>query len=224
MNHPDPSAPDEPLSSRVRTATRLEHEAAERTALMARLVAGTLPRAAFVDYTVQLHFLYEALEDTVAAVRGHGTEAARQVQPLLDPALDRRAALAADLHDLIGPRWTSVARPAPATAAYAEHLRALADAWPGLVLAHHYTRYLGDLSGGRAIGQIAARTYGLGPGTGLSFYDFAGVPHPKTYKDAYRARLDALPWDRATQDLMLAEVARAYTFNQKLIEGVDHVA
>ncbi len=69
--------------------------------------------------------------------------------------------------------------------------RTAAAEWGGLYVAHHYTRYLGDLSGGQAIGRILDRDFDLG-GRGISFYSFESVPKPKPYKDAYRARLDAL--------------------------------
>ena len=45
------------------------------------------------------------------------------------------------------------------------------------LIAHAYVRYLGDLSGGRIVGRILARSPGLGP-EALSFYDFPGIADP----------------------------------------------
>lgn len=83
-------------------------------------------------------------------------------------------------------------------------------------MAHHYTRYLGDLSGGQAIGRILARTYELEGLDGIGFYDFPEIAKPKVYKDGYRARLDALPLDEAEHQFVLAEVQRVFGFNGAL--------
>ena len=87
--------------------------------------------------------------------------------------------------------------------------------------AHHYTRYLGDLSGGQVIGRLLGRTYDLPAGSaGLAFYAFGAVPKPKRYKDAYRARLDALPLDAAGRAEVVDEVCRAFEHNQRLLTAL----
>ncbi|HYF72032.1 MAG TPA: biliverdin-producing heme oxygenase, partial [Nocardioides sp.] len=88
--------------------------------------------------------------------------------------------------------------------------------WGGLLVAHHYTRYLGDLSGGQAIGRILDRSFGLG-GRGVAFYAFPQIPRPKPYKDAYRVRLDALGLSADQRDLVVAEVKEAFRLNQALV-------
>ena len=62
----------------------------------------------------------------------------------------------------------------------------------GALVAHNYARYLGDLSGGQAVGKILDRTFDLS-GARLAFYEFP--MRPKPYKDSYRAKLDALSLD-----------------------------
>ena len=83
-------------------------------------------------------------------------------------------------------------------------------------MAHHYTRYLGDLSGGQAIGRVLARAYELEQPEGVRFYDFEDIPKPKPYKDAYRARLDALPLGEDDKAAVLAEVKVAFDLNGAL--------
>jgi heme oxygenase len=82
-------------------------------------------------------------------------------------------------------------------------------------VAHHYTRYLGDLSGGRAIGRVLARTFDLDH-DGLAFYAFVDVPKPKPYKDAYRQRLDALDLTAQERLDVLAEVRLVFGLNEAL--------
>ncbi|MGA7054843.1 MAG: biliverdin-producing heme oxygenase, partial [Mycobacterium sp.] len=87
--------------------------------------------------------------------------------------------------------------------------------WGGALVAHHYTRYLGDLSGGQIIGKLLDRTFGLG-GAGLAFYEFP--IRPKPYKDAYRARLDGLSLDADEIACAVDEVKVAFRLNQALFD------
>ncbi|MBK0296324.1 biliverdin-producing heme oxygenase, partial [Bacillus sp. S34] len=66
----------------------------------------------------------------------------------------------------------------------------VAAEWPGGFVAHHYTRYLGDLSGGQMIGRMLAEQFGFET-NGILFYIFDQVADPSAFKDTYRAQLDA---------------------------------
>ena len=89
-----------PFSTRIREATRDDHERTERSPFVARLpgwpgdVAADMPRM-----TGQLWFMYEALETAALRLRDDPVAG-----PFLDPRLSRRAALEADLTELIGRR------------------------------------------------------------------------------------------------------------------------
>ena len=112
-------------------------------------------------------------------------------------------------------------RTVDSTAAAAYHQRVLDSAtWGGLFVAHHYTRYLGDLSGGQAIGRILDRAFGL-DGAGVAFYDFPAIPKPKPYKDAYRAALDSIAPTAEEQTRIVEEVKVAFGLNQALFEELD---
>ena len=63
---------------------------------------------------------------------------------------------------------------------------------PERYLAHHYLRYLGDLSGGQAVAALVTRHYGI-PAEALSMYRFTELPKPKVFKDDYRELLDNAP-------------------------------
>lgn len=203
-------ATDRPsLSAAMRDGSRAEHEAAESSTYMAELLEGRLTEAAYADLLLRLRRVYAALE---SAVRAHADDPL--VAPVHDPALERLTAIDEDLA-----HWAPGCREAdlvsPAASAYAERLRD-AGAWGGLLVAHHYTRYLGDLSGGQVIGRMLQRTYGLPAGTGVAFYEFAAVPKPKPYKDAYRAALDGLGLDAAEVARVVDEVKVAFRLNQAL--------
>jgi heme oxygenase len=71
---------------------------------------------------------------------------------------------------------------------------------------------MGDLSGGQLIGRALARHH---PDVDLRFYDFGDLDVTAT-KDAYRAALDAAPWDTAERDSVIDEVHAAYELNTRL--------
>jgi heme oxygenase len=87
--------------------------------------------------------------------------------------------------------------------------------WPAGLVAHHYLRYLGDLSGGQIIRRLVGRAYGLDT-DGVRFYVFDEIPKPKPFKDAYRAALDAVPWDEEEKARVVAEVSLAFRLNRDL--------
>jgi heme oxygenase (biliverdin-producing, ferredoxin) len=201
----DQTAPS--LSTAMRVGSQAEHEAAEGSTFMEELLGGRINEAGYAAYLQRLRVVYDALE---SAARDQRDDAA--VAAVYDPVLERLAAIDADLdHWAPGAPHTS---DSPAASAYAERVRASA-VWGGLFVAHHYTRYLGDLSGGQAIGRILDRTFGL-EGRGIAFYDFAAVPKPKLYKDAYRARLDALGLSPEETGRVVDEVKVAFNLNQAL--------
>jgi heme oxygenase (biliverdin-producing, ferredoxin) len=196
------------LSVAMREGSQAEHRAAEDSAFMSALLGGRVDERGYADYLLRLRRVYAVMEEVVHAHRDEPAVAA-----VHDTALERLAAIDADLDHW----WPGADRAvaSPAADAYCARLRAAADEWPTLLLAHHYTRYLGDLSGGQAIGRILDRTFDL-DGVGIEFYDFPGIDKPKVYKDDYRARLDALGLTAAQRDRVVEEVRAAFRLNRAL--------
>jgi len=209
---PDPPGPVR-LSVRVRQGTRAEHEAAQGSGFLDALAAGRLPREAYADLTAQHWFVYESLE-LAAAVMVHDPV----VGSFVVPELARVPALEADLNFLYGPRWRDRITALPATTTYCTRLRDVAFVAGTGFVAHHYTRYLGDLSGGQYLGPAIARAYGL-VGDGHRFFVFPAID-PATFRTRYRRQLDDMPWSIPEQDTFLAEVAEAYRLNIAMLAGL----
>ncbi|MER6469588.1 heme oxygenase (biliverdin-producing) [Streptomyces collinus] len=199
----------ESFSTVIRTASHEQHVEAETSTFMGDLLAGRLGVAAFARYTEQLWFVYEALESTA------GRLAADPVAgPFVRPELLRLPALERDLAHLRGPEWRSTLSALPATRAYADRVRECAEDWPGGYVAHHYTRYLGDLSGGQVIRDRAERTWGFArKGDGVRFYVFEDIANPAAFKRDYRERLDAVEADELERQRIVAECRRAFELN-----------
>ncbi|MFG2221899.1 heme oxygenase (biliverdin-producing) [Streptomyces sp. NPDC048644] len=213
MEAPSPSTPT-PFSTLIRTASHEQHTEAENSSFMSDLLSGRLGVPAYRRYTEQLWFVYRALEDT------SGTLAQDPVAgPFIRPELARTAELERDLAHLGGPSWSAGLEPLPATAAYADRIRQCARDWPAGYVAHHYTRYLGDLSGGQIIRGTAEKTWGFDrKGDGVRFYVFDGIDNPAAFKREYRELLDALPVDDLEKQRVIDECKRAFTLNSAVFQ------
>lgn len=204
------------LAARLKDETRAVHEQAESQDFVTNLVEGHLSQADYRELLVQSWFLYRALEragerladDPLAGV-------------FVDEALLRLAALERDLDHLFGePGWRAAVTPLAATSAYVDRLETVAAKDPLAFVAHHYTRYLGDLSGGQIMRRKLQEHLGL-THEGLEFYDFPLIPKTKPYKDAYRAKLDALDVDEDGAQRVVAEAIVAFGLNQALFVDLD---
>lgn len=189
-----------PLAARLRETTWAAHEQAADDGFLAGLLRGQRPADDYALLASQHLVVYRALETAVTAC-GRGLVAA-----LHDPALERVAAVEADLVALGG-----VQAPTGASLAYAEHLASLADD-PVRLAAHHYTRYLGDLSGGQHIGRVLSRRFGADT---TAFYRF-DIDDLDAFKDRYRATISGFGLDTAGEDALLSETASAYAFAQAM--------
>lgn len=200
-----------PLSKALHDSTMVAHDQAENATFITRLMTGEGTADGLVALLRQSLPVYEALEE---ACRGVGADP--RLSAILDPRLDRTAALHADLaaHAALGRRCDVVV---PAVAAYVTELRACASD-PVALIGHHYVRYLGDLSGGQIVKTMVRRHYGLEEG--LSFYDFE-FDKPKVYKDDYRAALDSLPLSDVERDSALAAATRAFDLNHRIFLDLE---
>ena len=205
------------LAAELRTATRTEHERAEAMPFVGELMAGRVPLAAYVDLLAQHQAVYRALESAEPFVRADPAGAG-----MVFGSLARSAAIERDLHALSGPSWRSTVRVLPATARYVQRLHDVAGTWVGGYVAHAYTRYLGDLSGGLAVRAVLRRSYGLADDA-LSFYTFPGIAKPKLFKDLYRARMDALPFGPEERARVAEEAGVAFRLNTEVFADLAEV-
>lgn len=215
-------APPTPFSVALRQATWARHEGVDPTSTTESEPAGPSVLGALLDgelhmddYTAlhsQQYFVYQVLDEAAAHWEGHPVAGL-----FCFPELSRAAAFDQDLSMLIGPDWRDQITPIAATQRYLDRLREVCFDWPGGFIAHHYTRYLGDLSGGQAFRAAANDTYGFGDGPGVSFYVFSRIPDVTAFKNEYRSRLDAAEFDGPERDRVIAEVLSAYDYNSDVL-------
>lgn len=199
---------DDGIAAALRTATLGDHRAAEDRSFIVDLMGGELSLADYARYLAQFGWVYESLES-------------RTAQPgdpsIFDPSLARFASIEHDLGALEVTEWRRRYPALSATSAYVRHIASIPAGDTVRWVAHHYTRYLGDLSGGQAIARLVARHYGATPEQ-LTFFEFESIDNLVAYKRAYRDGLDALELTPTERDVLVAEVRRAYQLNAALFD------
>lgn len=201
------------LSARLRTETKALHTEAERSGVMGLLLRGRATRDQYLALLVALEAIYGALEDALAAATHDATVAA-----LHWPGLARRDALRTDLAALRVP-GRDLPEVHPGAADYATHLRALAGAHPPRLLAHAWLRYLGDLNGGQIVARIVRESLAL-PDSAMRFYAFDAFADPPAAAAAWRATLDAQPFDEPQRADIVEEACDGFQRHIRLFRGL----
>ncbi|MET9477708.1 heme oxygenase (biliverdin-producing) [Streptomyces sp. NPDC002917] len=215
----DATAATTPFSTLIRTASHEQHTEAETSTFMSDLLGGRLGVVAYTRYTEQLWFVYRALEEGAEALRTDPVAG-----PFIQPELMRTAELERDLAHLRGADWRRGLEPLPATAAYADRVTECARTWSAGYVAHHYTRYLGDLSGGQIIRDRAEKTWGFArKGDGVRFYVFEEIANPASFKRGYRELLDAVDADELEKKRIVDECRRAFALNTAVFRELGEV-
>lgn len=111
------------------------------------------------------------------------------------------------------------------TLKYVSTLATLSDDQAGLLLAHAYTRYLGDLSGGQHILKKVAKRFPIPSASsstdGFAFYDFHNSSQLKPdFRLAMEAGLATLRDKQIVIDGVVAEANKAFDLNTSLFESL----
>jgi heme oxygenase len=202
-----------PLSQILREVSFAGHEAPEveitEPNYHTAFLRGGLNREGVAAQFAQHFLMYEAIEN---ATRVHADKKGEFFTFWL-PELHRLPALERDLHFWIGDNWESEVRGRYATEginAYVDRINEVAPTDFPRYIAHHYTRYLADLSGGFMIAKMFRKNYGE---EGTEFYSFPEIADPEAYKEDYRQLLDSLELSAQDKQVVADETALAYSLN-----------
>ncbi|SDH63172.1 heme oxygenase [Sinosporangium album] len=204
---------DTPFSETLKNATWGEHSQAEDDGYLKALMAGRLSRESYGEMVAQHYFAYLALDGTARQLADDPVAG-----PFVRPELFREEALIRDLTTIYGPSFRDRISPSKPTLTLVARINQMAD-WPGGYVAHHYTRYMGDLSGGQFIRMGLQKIYGYGPGGGVDFYRFDIGSLPR-FKEDYRRRLDAMPVDGSERQRVIRETRLAYQLNTEVLSDL----
>ncbi|XP_057673566.1 heme oxygenase 2 [Corythoichthys intestinalis] len=210
----------EDLSEMLAAGTKDVHEQAENTQFVKDFLRGRIRKELFKLGAVALYYTYSAMEEEMERNKEHP-----HLAPLYFPVeLHRHEALARDLEFFYGAEWESQIRLSPATERYVERIREVGREDPALLVAHAYTRYMGDLSGGQVLKKVAQRALKLpATGEGLEFYMFDAIDSPKAFKQLYRSRMNQLELDAESKKRVVDEAVKAFHFNMEVFQELEEM-
>lgn len=203
------------LATKLREGTKKAHTMAENVGFVKCFLKGVVEKTSYRKLVANLYFVYSAMEEEMERLKAHPI-----VSKIYFPELNRKASLEQDLHFYYGNNWREQISLSEAGQAYVNRIREISATQPELLVAHSYTRYLGDLSGGQILKGIAQRAMNLSE-EGTAFYEFADIPDEKAFKTRYRQTLDELPVDEATADRIVDEANAAFGMNMKLFNELE---
>ena len=203
----------ENYSKQIKVGTKKSHSAAENTKFVASFLRGVVDKESYRTLVANLYFVYSALEDVAGHLKDNP-----EVSPILSDALNRHDALVKDLDYFYGEGWHETIYPSPATKKYIDRIREVSRGdHQYLFVGHHYTRYMGDLSGGQILKGIAQKSLKLGDDA-FNFYDFKDIESATTFKDFYRRNIDTLPVTQKQFDAIIVEANHAFRLNMYMFD------
>lgn len=204
------------LATNLREGTKKAHTMAENVGFVKCFLKGVVEKDSYRKLVANLYFVYSAMEEEMERHQQHPILSKMYFQQL-----NRQRSLEQDLKYYFGSHWREQIALSPAGEAYVQRIREVSNSQPELLIAHLYTRYLGDLSGGQILKGIAQRAMNLSDGQGTAFYEFAEIPDEKQFKATYRQRLDELPIDEASAERIVDEANAAFGMNMKLFQELE---
>jgi heme oxygenase (biliverdin-producing, ferredoxin) len=187
--------------------TKSLHVEAERTGIIRDLLRGEASREGYILLLRNLLPAYREMEQGLERHRDTPGLAA-----LANYRLDRAPALESDLTALCGNDWQRDLPLLDAGAFYARRIAKAAGGDGARLIAHAYTRYLGDLSGGQILQRLLERSLKLQPSE-LSFYDFPRFSDLAALKADYRKVLDQAGALASDPQAVVEEGAIAFSLN-----------
>ena len=204
------------LASMLREGTKKSHTMAENVGFVKCFLKGVVEKKSYRKLVTDLYFVYSAMEEEMGKLKHHPI-----VSQIYFPELNRQESLERDLYYYYGANWREEATISQAGRAYVDRIHEIAKSQPELLVAHSYTRYLGDLSGGQILKKIAQRAMNLTDGEGTAFYEFEHIDDEKAFKNKYRQAMNDLPVDLATADRIVEEANAAFGMNMKLFQELE---
>ncbi len=207
------------LAHQLREGTKHCHTAAENTAFMKCFLKGIIEKDPFRKLTANLYFVYSALESELERLRDHPV-----VGSLYFPELNRKAKLEEDLEYYYGENWRDEIAASAQGQVYVSRIHEVAHHHPELLVAHSYVRYMGDLSGGQSLRNIARSAMDLPPDKGTGLHEFDQIPTVearRAFKAKYREALDALPVGEAEIRAIVAEACRVFDLNRNVFHELE---
>ena len=205
----------EQFSKQLKEGTKKSHSAAENTKFVAGFLRGVLDPEQYRQLLTNFYYVYDTMEQRIRESTDN------LVSMVSYPELERVNALERDLRYYYGPMWRDKQIPSEACNTYCYRINEIAEKDPYLLIAHHYTRYIGDLSGGQILKGIASKALDNPVGEGLHFYDFPEIEDAKAWKDGYRLCLDNMDLNEQQKNAIITEANYAFRLNMYIFDEIQ---
>ena len=206
------------LASQLREGTKKSHSMAENTGFISCFLKGVVEKSSYRTLLADLYFVYSAMENQIMRLAGEHHPVVSHINFI---ELNRRESLEKDLLFYFGPQWQSNLKISSSAQAYVDRINHIAKEKPELLIGHHYSRYLGDLSGGQLLKKITQKALKLPDDEGLQFYIFENIDDEKNFKNKYRSTLDSLPINQEMADLIIEEANNAFRYNMDVFKELE---
>ena len=203
------------FSADLKEGTKESHSAAENTKFVASFLRGVVDYEEYRKLLTNFYYVYDTMEQRIRETEDP------MVQAIRSENLERKEGIERDLEYYYGAEWKEKQIPSEACNKYCHRINEIAEESPYLLVAHHYTRYIGDLSGGKILKEITARVLKPPAGKGLDFYEFPSIPDAKLFKQNYRACLDNLGTSVPQENALIAEANYAYELNMNIFDEIQ---
>ncbi|HIG01078.1 MAG TPA: heme oxygenase [Myxococcales bacterium] len=204
------------FSKKIRAETAKAHRITESTSFVKSILRGAVDKESYRNMQTGLYIIYSAMEQELERNKAHPL-----VQSVYFSSLCRTRALEQDLDALWGQAWKGRLAFTSARQRYLERIRWVGKNDPALLVAHSYTRYMGDLSGGQVVERVVRRSLNAQGEDGFRFFHFDEISDVKEFKNTFRRRLDSLPISEKQGDEIIAESNRVFNLNREIFEELD---
>ena len=204
------------LAQQLREGTTKSHSMAENVSFVKSFLGGVVDKKSYRKLVANLFFVYTAIEEEI-----ENNKQNKAIKAIYFPELYRKNSLIEDLEYYYGSNWVDYITPSVATKNYVDRIHEIGQNQPELLIAHAYTRYMGDLSGGQILKKIAQSAMQLSGKEGTAFYDFENIQSDKLFKKHYRNALDNAPIDDSQVEKIIAEANLAFNLNMRIFQELN---
>tara|TARA_Y100001968_G_scaffold119673_1_gene109013 strand:- start:1054 stop:1707 length:654 start_codon:yes stop_codon:yes gene_type:complete len=191
---------------------------AENTGFISCFLKGVVEKSSYTKLLFDLFYVYSAMEEQISRLSQEGHPVISNINY---KELNRRNSLDQDLSFYLGKEWRSELNISPSAQVYVDRINQIGNEQPELLVGHHYSRYIGDLSGGQLLKKITQKAMNIDGDQGLNFYMFEDINDEKIFKENYRKRLDSLPINQEMADLIVEEANKAFKYNMDMFKELE---
>jgi heme oxygenase len=205
----------EKLSKQIKEGTKKSHTMAENTGFITCFLKGVVEKKSYTKLMSDLYYVYSAMEDEFERHKDHPI-----LSKIYYPELFRKQSLEKDLEYYLGSEWKLKITQTKSCKEYVKRIREVSNSDCSLLISHHYTRYIGDLSGGQVLKGIVETALGVDD-SAMNFYIFTDIPNEKEFKQNYRNTLDSLSLSQEEIDLIVDEANNAFKYNMNVFKEIE---